>query len=356
MRTGRTFLSILLVLSSFSSFDLEAAINSDWVRAYAFPRGKDRPLGGDRQGIRTNALLLYHDGKLVFEDYHKGFGPETPHLAWSVTKSVLGLLIGIAEKKNYLTRDSLIERKYPELMGRGIKVRDLLHWASGLDWNEGYEFSPIGSKVIEMLFSTGRRDMASFVARRASAKFPGEYSEYSSGDSVLLSGFLWRSLPESERDTFLQKEFFGPLEITSATFERDLAGTPVGSSFLFISSRDLLKIGELVLNQGRWRGRSIVEEEYIRWMGEVAPSFKVESRYETNWLIPGGHWWLNRTWPGQTFRSWPDVPEDLIVAKGHWGQILAIVPSKKFIMLRFADDRDESFDWNLFLGRVLKDL
>ena len=67
---------------------------------------------------------------------------------------------------------------------------------------------------------------------------------------------------------------------------------------------------------------------------------------------PGGHWWLNQPLPGQP-APWPDAAQDVYAALGHWGQALYVVPSQKLVIVRYADDRDGTYQHNELLKRVL---
>jgi CubicO group peptidase (beta-lactamase class C family) len=71
-----------------------------------------------------------------------------------------------------------------------MTMADLLHWASGLDWQEDYEYAPLKSSVVAMLYTRGHRDMAAFTVDQDAYAAPGQVFRYSSGDSGLLSAAL----------------------------------------------------------------------------------------------------------------------------------------------------------------------
>jgi hypothetical protein len=93
----------------------------------------------------------------------------------------------------------------------------------------------------------------------------------------------------------------------------------------------------------------------------VADSTAVSAAYRSGTLdagpddVQGRQWWLNRAVPeaGRPALPWPDVPADAYAARGHWGQSITVIPSLELVVVRTADDRDGSFDFNRFLSLAL---
>lgn len=94
------------------------------------------------------------------------------------------------------TLDAPAWHYYPPLKVHSeLRIVDLLHWASGLAWQEDYEYAPLKSSVVAMLYTRGRKDMAAFTAAQPAEVAPGERFRYSSGDSNLLAAALRGMLP-----------------------------------------------------------------------------------------------------------------------------------------------------------------
>ncbi|UVK82269.1 beta-lactamase family protein [Pseudomonas sichuanensis] len=321
-----------------------AAIDWQAVDTYAFP-----PRTTDRSGIRTDALLIIRDGRIIHERYTAPSRADTPHLAWSVSKSVLATVMGVAFGEGRFKLDDPAARYYPPLQQHPeLRQRDLLHWASGLAWQEDYEYAPLKSSVVAMLYTRGRADMAAYTAAMPAASAPGRRFVYSSGDSNLLAATLRGMLDAGQYDDYAWQALFTPLGIDSAVWERDEAGTLVGSSYLYLSARDLARIGLLMQRGGRWGERQLLPADWVAFnrtlfaQAEAIPG-------EAN---PGGHWWLNQPLAGQSL-PWPDAPADSFAALGHWGQALYVLPAQKLVIVRYADDRDGSYSHNELLKRVL---
>lgn len=323
----------------------------------------------DRLGIRTDGVVVVHRGRIIYERYARGYTRHNRHLAWSVSKSFLNAMVGVAVGRGALTLDDSICDHYPagdELCD--ITVGDLLDWGSGIDWNEGYEDDPYYlSSVIAMLYGVGSGDMAAFVASHGLRDKPGTIYRYSSGDTVLLSAVLAGALGgphgapglEGLAADYPWEFIFDPIGMQSAMFERDLAGTYVGSSYVYATPRDLARFGYLFLHDGCWDGAQIVPEGWVAASTQPNPTFQVGESYEhflrDNDAVPGRHWWLNLPLPDLARDSrWPAAPPDTFAALGHWGQTIFIIPSADLVLVRVADDRKVGvLDRDHYLGLAL---
>ena len=313
------------------------------LEAYAFPARDEQT----RQGIRTDALLIIRNGEVIYERYAGVTTAQTAHLTWSISKSILATVLGVAFGEGRFKLDDPVARFYPPFESHpDVKVQDLLHWASGLDWKEDYEYAPLDSSVVAMLYTRGRGDMARFTAEHRVASAPGSSYGYSSGDSTVLAAALKGMVGESAYADYPWTALFDPLGISSATWETDEAGTFVGSSYAYMSARDLARIGLLMQRAGRWQERQVLPKA---WLDCNLTPFT--SQTPTN-EAPGGHWWLNRNADGKP-GPWPDAPSDTFAGLGHWGQALYVIPSANLVIVRYADDRDGAYDHNRLLKLAL---
>ncbi|MES2821076.1 MAG: serine hydrolase [Pseudomonadota bacterium] len=318
------------------------------LQAYAFPERDE----GARTGVRTDALLVIRDGEVIFERYAGPTTAQTPHLVWSISKSLLASLLGVAYGEGRFKLDDSLAQHYPALAAHPqIKLGHLLHWASGLAWQEGYEYAPLRSAVVAMLYTRGRADMAAFAAEQPAEAPPGTRFRYSSGDSNMLSATLKALLGETLYRDYPWTALFEPLGIRSAVWERDASGTFVGSSYAYMTARDLARVGLLMQRDGRWGERQLLPQAWVAFNRTAFANYRPDPEKPWN-SVPGGHWWLNLPVAG-TPRPWPDAPESTFAALGHWGQALYVLPEQKLVIVRYADDRDGQYRHNRLLGLAL---
>jgi CubicO group peptidase (beta-lactamase class C family) len=313
---------------------------------YAFPPRDD----ATRQGIRTDALLIIRDGQIIYERYAGPTTAQTPHLTWSISKSLMASVLGVAYGEGLFKLEDPATKFYPPLSKHpAIKIADLLHWASGIDWQEDYEYAPLKSSVVAMLYTRGHRDMAAFTADRDAYAEPGRAFRYSSGDSNLLAAALKNIVGPQRYADYPWTALFEPLGIRHAVWETDASGTFVASSYVYLTARDLARVGLLMARDGRWNDRQLLSKDWIDFNRQPFAGYKAHQ----DEAVPGGQWWLNRPADG-ALSPWPDAPPDTFAALGHWGQALYVIPSANLVIVRYADDRDGSYRHNELLKRVLK--
>ncbi|WP_130929511.1 serine hydrolase [Pseudomonas sp. Sample_20] len=316
------------------------------LESYAFAPRND----ATREGIRTDALLIIHDGQIIYERYAAPTTAQTPHLTWSISKSLLATVLGVAYGEGRFKLDDPALKFYPALDKHpAITLGHLLNWASGLDWQEDYEYAPLKSSVVAMLYTRGHRDMAAFTAAHDSYAAAGQAFRYSSGDSNLLAAALKTMVGPERYADYPWTALFEPLGIRHAVWESDASGTFVASSYAYLTARDLARVGLLMARGGRWNDRQLLPEDWVAFNLKPFAVYKAQQ----DEAVPGGHWWLNRPVDGAP-SPWPDAPPDTFAALGHWGQALYVMPSEKLVIVRYGDDRDGSYKHNELLKRVLQ--
>lgn len=312
------------------------------LEAWAFPADLDEE---ERTGVRTDGLVIVRDGAILYERYGRDFTPETPHLQWSASKSVATTLTGMAVERGLLDIDAPIcahvKATNPEACA--ITPRHLMDFSSGLAWRESYEgYSPTASSVISMLFGEGRADMVAFITGHELRDPPGTSYMYSSGDTTLLSGVVNAVMAPKYGQRFAWTELFEPLGITSATFETDQKGVFIGSSYLYLTPRDMARYGTLLKNDGCWGEQRLLP---AGWMAKASqPLDSLHGRLVDGELdgVPGWGLWLNKPVPHLSVEA-PDHPDITFWGpRGHWKQAIYIVPEYDLVIARTGDDRDDA--------------
>ncbi|MEY3210271.1 MAG: hypothetical protein RIT28_752 [Pseudomonadota bacterium] len=327
------------------------------LESWAFPE-ISAEAEANRQGVRTDGLVIIHGGEIVYERYGRGFTAQTPHLTWSVSKTYAATLTGIGVHRGLLSLDdSICEHLTPvDPTHCETTVKDLLEFGSGTMWKESYENAPpTSSSVVAMLYGQGHEDVVSFVTAQPRRVAPGTHFQYSSGDTNLLSGVLGAALTPVGGDQFPWTMLFEPLGVTSAVWERDTKGTYIGSSYVYATPRDMGRLGMLWLDDGCFQGERWLPEGWVAESSAVSQTIQSGAIDREAGDVQGLQVWLNLPvyGLGDTTRPWPGSPPDFYGAMGHWKQGILMVPSHDLVIVRTGDDRDGSFSWDTLVQRSI---
>lgn len=305
--------------------------------------------------VRTDMMLIWKDGQTIYEKYARGYTNDSRHTSWSMAKTFTALLIGIAADKKYLSLEDKIQKYFPDFKGEA-RVIDVLQMSSGIKFKERYTGLPTNEDVTKMLYLNGRKvGFANYVlSLPLREEKPGEHFYYSSGDTNVLTAVLKRALPKTEDyNNWPWKVLFDPLKI-DVTFEQDSTGVFVGSSYIYASAYDYLRVAKLLLNGGKFGDQQIVSKDFIDMMFKAAPGVLKAAAKGT---FPNRAYsiqaFLNHPIPsrGYSYR-FPHLPSDTLMFSGYQGQVIAISPSQKMIVIRLGMDRGRSLNKVTFFKRV----
>lgn len=279
--------------------------------------------------IRTQAVVVVKDGKIVAERYASGIGVDTPLLGWSATKSVTNALIGILVRQGKLNVDQSApiaawqDEKDPRHL---ITINELLRQTSGLALKQTSSGFDPASRMIFL-----ERDMAGFAEHAELAAAPGSQWAYTDGNFILLSRIIRDAVGGRASDVrqFAQRELFGPTGMEHVTLEFDATGTPNGAMSMLASARDWARFGQLYLNDGMAGTDRILPEGWV----EYSASQTLDTGY-------GAGFWINQAVSGNAPYGlpWgmPHVPQDAFFAMGNMGQHIVIVPSQHLVVVRLG--------------------
>lgn len=273
--------------------------------------------------IRTRAVVVMHNGKIVSERYAKGITPTTPLTGWSMTKSVTNALIGLLVKDGKLTINQPAPiNEWANDNRKKITLDHLLRMSSGLQFEENY--SNI-SDATKMLFSVAG---AGHYAIGSSAEVPPATKwYYSSGTTNILQEVIRRQFQsQAAYFNFPHERLFKKLGMSTAQFEPDAYGTFVGSSFLYASARDWAKFGQLYAQDGLWKGERLLPEGWVKYSSAETPHS--EGKY-------AAQFW--------TYVRQAGLPADSFTMNGFEGQFVLIVPSKQLVVVRLGCTPEEKY-------------
>lgn len=283
-----------------------------------------------------HAILVVRHGGLAFEHYFSGederwgdklgpvdFAAPTLHDLRSATKSVTGLLVGLALDRGLISSlDQPIMSFFPEhgdLHSGGrdrILLRHLLSMSAGLEWDQ---YRPVNDPRNNEAGMIRSAEPYRYALERVMVAPPGRKWNYSSGATEILGAILSRAVGMSI-DCFAQRTLFQPLGIGKWEWMRfssqDIASAASG---LRLRPRDMAKLGQLVLRRGRWRNEQLVSEQWIDI--STSPQILGPEIY-----FYGYHWILGRSLVGRREVSWAG-------AVGQGGQRIFILPALDLVVV-----------------------
>jgi CubicO group peptidase (beta-lactamase class C family) len=280
---------------------------------------------------RVRAIVVMRDGQIIAERYAAGIRPDTPLLAYSVSKSVINALIGVLVREGKLRvqdRAPVQAWSDPADPRHAITLDELLRMTSGLRLEE--EDSGL-DPVSQMLFAH-TDDMAAYAEQASLKAPPGTQWEYTSGNTLIAASILRDAVGGHADDVrrFAQDELFGPLGMEHVTLEFDGAGTLVGSTRVLASARDWARFGQLYADDGIVHGKRILPEDWVHY--STTPTLGTDY---------GSGFWVNAgDAPDARGRVEGGMPADAFYASGLFGQRVVIVPSQHLVIVRFGATMD----------------
>ncbi len=265
-----------------------------------------------------DSMLIVRNGYIVYERYPGANNNEsTTHEVWSVTKSIISILVGIAIEAGNISgvNDSLVsyfsDRTIANLDSQkeAITLEHVLSMTSGTDWDDSSDFSTVREES----------DWVQYILDRPMATTPGEVWNYNSGDPHLLSAII-NSTTGLSPTSYAETHLFQPLGIDNYAWPVDPQGLPDGGGIaegIRMRSRDLAKIGFLFLNNSTWDSVQIVPADWVTNSTMVQSSGGMESGYSGNY---GYLWWVR-----------PSL--DVYCVFGYRGQFIFVLPSHNIVFV-----------------------
>jgi CubicO group peptidase (beta-lactamase class C family) len=298
----------------------------------------------------TRAVLVVQDGRIVFERYADGYGPDTPLVSWSMAKSFTHALVGAAVLQGRIGIDAPMGNPH----WRAGDRRASITWRQWLQMVDGSDYTETSENVAQagnarMLFGEGRSDVARWAAARPLVHDPGSHWNYSSAGTLLISDALTRVVAPDARDAASRRErmrawmnevLFDPIGMRPVV-EFDPTGLFYGSSLIWATGRDFARFGYLYLRDGVWDGQRLLPEGWVDFGRSRGP--------DRNADVYGAHWWLTpEQGTGQPMRSLivDNDLADAFSAQGYEGQIVVVVPSKDLVLVRLGRFDGGVESWN----------
>ena len=277
----------------------------------------------------TQGLLVLQNDSLVFENYYKGQTQTTRHISWSVSKSFISALFGIALEVGHIKSiEQKVEEYLPELIGsgyEGVRIKDVLQMSTGVGFNEDYaDFnSDINRWFRSFAFGDSQDEFAATLVRE---RPPGTYNHYVSINTHVLGMILVKATGRSLTE-YLQEKIWQKIGMEhNAYWVADNEGMEMALGGLNATLRDYAKMGQLFLHNGNWKGEQIVPEAWVKASitpdaPHLMPSSDSSSDQDLGY---GFQWWI------------PESTEGEFMAIGVFHQMIYINPTTKTVIVKNA--------------------
>ncbi len=283
------------------------------------------------QRSQTTGLLIIKDGKIVSENYYKGNNKESTATSFSVAKSFVSTLVGIAIDEGLIDSvDDPITKYVPELDDsgfKGVRISHILQMSSGIDFSEDYgDEQSDAYKIFDRLFIY-MQPLNRVAASYGSKGKAGSQFYYSSLNTQALT-MLLRNVYKQDVSETLEQKIWHPMGMSHDGFwSTDLYGTELGFMSLNATARDFAKLGLIFLNKGKYRDRRIVSERWVEKALTPDKDYLQRGEIYGDWGYQY-QWWL------------PRGSSNDFAAIGIWGQIIYVNPDANVVIVKTSSDEN----------------
>jgi CubicO group peptidase (beta-lactamase class C family) len=304
-------------------------------------RDQPRTVTDYLQRTTTTALLVIRDDAITYENYFLGTSQNDYRISWSVAKSFLSALFGIAVHEGHIrSLDQAVTDYVPALKGTGydgVRIKDVLQMSSGVRFNEDYMDFDSDINRFGRNFALGG-SFDDFAGTLVKEREPGTFLHYVSIDTHVL-GMVLRSATGRPIGDYMEQKLWSKLQPESSLhYIIDNTGEPMVLGGMNMRTRDFARLGLLYLKHGRWNDEQIVPAEWVEASRTPdAPHLQPGQRDSAAMTLGYGYqWWI------------PEQADQELLAWGIYGQYIYInwparvVIVKNSANLKFADNNYES--------------
>lgn len=313
---------------------------SDLPETYDF-QGETKNLSKRLDEFATTSLLVIRDGKILHEDYFLGTKKDDKRISWSMAKSFLSAMFGIAVSEGDITSlDEPVSKYVPALKTSayaGVKIIDVLHMASGVKFDEDYldPDSDINKMGRTLALGASMDEFAASITERE--REAGSARIYVSIDTHVLAMVL-RAATGKTLMEYLSEKIWSKVGSNSELYYlTDGHGVAFALGGLNLTTRDYGRFGQLFLDGGKWDGEQVIPAEWVAESTKVSAPKPAE---KDDPLQYGYQWWMPPATDGEYF------------AVGIYGQYIYINPKANMVIVKTAADRNFRADGQK--GRVFK--
>ena len=277
----------------------------------------------------TQGFLVIQDDTIVYEDYWRGLTEDTRHISWSMAKSVVSALLGIAKDEGLMgSVEKTVDEYLPQFKGtgyEGVTVKDVLQMSSGVKFNEDYADPESDIQRWFETFALGE-SQDEFAMTLENERTPGTFNHYVSINTHVLGMILVKVTGKTISEYFKEK-LWDPIGAEhDAYWLIDEEGMEMALGGLNATLRDFAKVGRLFLNRGNWNGKQLVSESWVSESQAMdAEHLTPQSENSAHADVGYGYqWWI------------PDGNEGELWARGVFNQYIYINPTTNTVIVKLS--------------------
>jgi len=296
----------------------------------------------DFQKYKTVAFIVIQHKKIILEQYWYNYSPLNLSNSFSMSKSIISLLIGCAITDGYIKNvDQPVSDFLPEwtsFEGKVLTIKDLLTMSAGVEWDESY--NSVFSKTTEAYYG---KDLWKLALTEKLIEKPGVRFNYQSGVTQILAFLLQKATDKTISD-YASEKLWTPIQAEEdALWSLDRKnGNEKAYCCFNTNARDFARLGQLILNKGEWDGDQVVDSNYIREATSPATWLKFTRRLRPDELTPRPP--VACTFYGYQFWLLNYQGLKIPYMKGMLGQYIFVIPELDAVIVRLGKKRDTEFN------------
>ena len=310
----------------FANRMIHAHFPQPWIKHKGYNQVEMKPGHlANQEALGSAAFLVWYADEMIYERYWHPFHERSVINSFSIAKSVVSILIGIAEFEGLLKTSDAVAKYLPEFGDerRNITIEHLLMMSSGLDWVES-EGNPISHNAKAYY----GRDLHGLISRLRSRRPPGEVFRYASGNTQILA-MLLNKVTGQFISEYAEHSLWSKIGATHSAYWNLDHPDGIEKAFccLYATPRDFGRLGKLYRDRGSWNGKPLLAPSYVERSLQPVGIHDVWRNCPND--IYGWHWWVANYQGGSYF-----------YARGIRGQYIICNPEADIIIVRMGQNRN----------------
>lgn len=309
-------------------------------------------INAESDSIELHSIMVLQNGNVLYEKWLNGGSPDSLHILNSVSKTFTSIAIGMAVEEGKIKLDNKLISFFPDELPHNISenlaainIRHLLTMTCGHAKDHTYEMQQLAKENPEM-------DWIKQFLNYPVEYTPGEVYCYNSVGTFMLSAIIQKVTGEKLFE-YLNKRLFEPLGIKGACWTETNQGINYGGWGLYLKTEDLAKVGQLLLQKGKWKGEQLISEEWVLEMSKKQVLSSPAGINSVELAKPEVIASADPDWiQGYGYQMWR-CRNNAFRADGARGQYIIVLPELEAVIAITANTMDMQEEINLIWRYVL---